>query len=51
MSKIVRNLSTPEAREFWRRCEESAKEVKTWPDWMKAGIVSGPNEPMWGNSL
>jgi uncharacterized small protein (TIGR04563 family) len=36
--KIVRNVSTPESREFWRSAEESAREVATWPDWKRAGI-------------
>lgn len=36
--KIVRDLSTPERREFWARSEESAREVETWPDWKRAGI-------------
>lgn len=38
MKKIRRDLSTPEAREFWRVAEESAREVGTWPDWKRAGI-------------
>lgn len=36
--KIVRRMDTPEAREFWRFCDEAAKEVSTWPDWKRAGI-------------
>lgn len=36
--KILRNLDTPEAREFWRKAEESARLVATWPDWKRAGI-------------
>lgn len=35
---IYRDLSTPEKRAFWARCEASAAEVKTWPDWKRAGI-------------
>ena len=36
--KPLRNLSTPEAREWWRRVEETARIVATWPDWKKGGI-------------
>lgn len=36
--KIIRNLSTPEAREWWRTAEEAAAVVATWPDWKRAGI-------------
>lgn len=38
MSKIIRNLSTPEGRAFWKSVEKSAAEVLTWPDWKRAGI-------------
>lgn len=36
MAKIVRNMSTPEARKFWREAEENAREVATWPWWKRA---------------
>jgi hypothetical protein len=38
MTKIVRNLSTPAAREFWASAERTAKEVETWSAWKRAGI-------------
>lgn len=36
--KPKRNLSTEESREFWRKAEEAAEEINTWPDWKRAGI-------------
>ena len=38
MSKIVRNLSTTENREFWSVVKAASEEVKSWPDWKRAGI-------------
>jgi len=38
LKKILRNTSTPELRELWRKAEETAAEVATWPDWKRAGI-------------
>lgn len=38
MTKLVRDLSTPENREYWRRMEETARKVESWPDWKRAGI-------------
>lgn len=38
---IRRNLSTPEARAFWKHAEEAAKEVAKWPAWKR-----GEKEPM-----
>jgi len=35
---IVRNMSTPECREFWESAERAAAEAETWPDWKRAGI-------------
>lgn len=35
---IVRRSDTEMAREFWRRAEEAAREVSTWPAWRRAGI-------------
>jgi hypothetical protein len=37
MTKVYRNLSTPESRAFWE-LSPRAKEVDSWPDWKKAGI-------------
>lgn len=37
MSKVYRNLSTPEGRAFWTPSAR-AHEVETWPDWKRAGI-------------
>lgn len=38
MKKIIRNMSTPESRAFWKSAEETAAEVATWPCWKRAGI-------------
>ena len=38
MKKLVRNLSTPESREFWAGIERSSAEVQQWPSWKRAGI-------------
>ena len=38
MTKINRNLSTKESRDFWRHADASAQEVQAWPDWKRAGI-------------
>jgi hypothetical protein len=45
--RITRNFDTPEAREFWRRVEESAREVRSWPAWRRSlsRIAITPNEP------
>jgi hypothetical protein len=37
-SKLIRNTSTPEGKAFWEGVEKSAAEVRTWPDWKRAGI-------------
>lgn len=39
--KLIRNLDTPESREFWRRVQEAAKETAKWPAWKRA---------LWGGS-
>lgn len=36
--KIIRDLSTPEKRAYWAEIEKTAAEVRTWPDWKRAGI-------------
>lgn len=38
MKKLVRNLATEENRAFWKRVEQAAVEVRSWPDWKRAGI-------------
>jgi hypothetical protein len=38
VKKIVRNMSTPESREFWEGIERSSIEVRQWPAWKRAGI-------------
>jgi hypothetical protein len=38
MTKIVRNMSTPESRDFWESIERSSAEVRQWPAWKRAGI-------------
>jgi len=29
---------------FWKQVREAAKEVATWPQWKKAGVVTKPAE-------
>lgn len=36
--RLVRNMDTPESRKFWEDVERTAAEVRTWPDWKRAGI-------------
>lgn len=38
MSKIVRNMSTPESRAFWEQVDRAAREVEQWPEWQKGWI-------------
>jgi hypothetical protein len=38
MTRIVRNLTTDESREFWATAEKVAAQVDEWPSWKKAGI-------------
>jgi hypothetical protein len=38
MKKVLRNMSTPESREFWAGVERSAAVVRQWPSWKRAGI-------------
>ncbi len=38
MTRIVRNLTTEESREFWATAEKVAAQVDEWPSWKKAGI-------------
>lgn len=35
---IRRDESTPERKAFWDRAKRIAAEVRTWPDWKRAGI-------------
>lgn len=35
---IRRNMSTPANRAFWKDVEKVAAEVRSWPDWKRAGI-------------
>lgn len=32
--KILRDLSTTKSREYWKFVEETAREVRSWPDWL-----------------
>lgn len=36
--KLVRDLSTPANREFWASAEQTAAEVRAWPEWKRTGI-------------
>lgn len=33
--KIGKNMSTPEARSFWKSCAEASKRVARWPKWKR----------------
>jgi hypothetical protein len=33
---------TDDAAAFWESVERTAKEVRTWPSWMRAGVVVDP---------
>ena len=35
---MKKNLDTEENRKFWEFVEKTAKEVESWPDWMKFPI-------------
>jgi hypothetical protein len=37
VSKVERNLSTPEAREFWAGVERAAASVDQWVWWKRGG--------------
>jgi hypothetical protein len=39
--KLVRNTRDKASREFWQFVEKTAREVETWPDWMKGGTTKG----------
>ena len=40
---IVPCLETEDQREFWAFVEETAREVRSWPGWMR-GELDGPND-------
>jgi hypothetical protein len=35
--KLKRNKADAESRAYWEFVEETAKEVRSWPEWMKGG--------------
>lgn len=37
--KVTKKKDTQEANEFWEFVEETAREVRTWPAWMRGGDV------------
>lgn len=39
MTRIVRNMSTPEARAFWAKVGEAAEEVRSWPEWRRVSAL------------
>ncbi len=41
--KLVRNMDTPENRAFWRHVDKVAKEVDTWPAWMRGAYYVDKN--------
>jgi len=42
MKKIKRNMDSEESREFWESVKKSAKEVESWPDWKRGGMIDIP---------
>ena len=42
---VVPRLETEEQREFWAFVEETAKEVRSWPGWMR-GERDEPNDTL-----
>jgi hypothetical protein len=38
MKKIIRNLASDANKAFWKDAETVATEVRSWPDWKRAGI-------------
>jgi hypothetical protein len=42
MSKLLRNLSTPEARAFWAQVEVSARSLDKLPAWVSSGVYLDP---------
>jgi ribosomal protein L18E len=38
MRKIIRNLASDANKAFWKDAETVASDVRTWPDWKRAGI-------------
>jgi len=35
--KVRKMKDTPERKRFWEYVEKSAKEVRSWPKWMRGG--------------
>lgn len=35
MTKLVRNLRTPEARAYWESAQRVAERVALWPEWKR----------------
>lgn len=42
---VFRNLVDEESREFWRRIDEGAREVESWPQWKRQLIAGERDEP------
>jgi len=38
MTKIVRNMSTTESKNFWAKTQQEASALTEWPAWKRAGI-------------
>jgi len=38
--KLGRNLDTQKNRDFWAAVERSAKEVESWPAWMRNQVLT-----------
>ena len=37
--KLIRNRDTQESRDFWDGVERAAKEVESWPAWMRNQVL------------
>jgi antibiotic biosynthesis monooxygenase (ABM) superfamily enzyme len=37
--KIARRMDSEESRAFWESAQQTAAELRDWPEWMKAGIA------------
>lgn len=48
--KLVRNTRSKESRDFWEFVESTAREVDSWPDWMKGGSTRQTERPQTAES-
>jgi hypothetical protein len=48
--KLVRNTRSKESRDFWEFVESTAREVESWPAWMKGGSTRQAERPQTAES-